>query len=466
MGLRALGAGVQATAFQIATSIAVAAALATLLPAAGQTAQGLSGVTATATSTKKFEPGNAALQPAARYRQTIAPADAFTAGIRPPTPPSIADAPLERRVSLARGDTLGSVLSRQGVPATQANAAVRALRTHYNPRRLQIGQELTLTLSLTGETATLAALELESAFDRYAGVTRYPDGSYRSYEQRKQWDKLAFHARGTVETSIFAEGVESGAPEPVMAEFLRLFSFDVDFQRDVHPGDSFELVYEQYRDRNGRLVRTGDLLFAALTLRGQRREYYRFGGETGDGSFYDGNGEGLRKALLRTPIDGARRSSGYGMRRHPILGYTKMHKGVDFAASAGTPIRAAGDGVLSFVGRQSGYGKFISIKHNDDYTTAYAHMSRFAQRMEVGMKVKQGQVIGYVGSTGRSTGPHLHYEVRYRGKQVNPSTLRLPGGKKLDGGDLLVFRQQIAAIDSVRQGPGGSLTAAARPLEF
>ena len=385
--------------------------------------------------------------------------------VRGPAEPASFSAPYETAISLSRGDTLASILNAAGISTAESHAAISALRPLFNPRALQVGQEISLTLAKAGGQTSLVGLEIESRFDRFAGVTRYPDGSFRPYEQMKQWNKLAFHTTGTVKTSLFADGVSTGAPPAVMANFLRLFSFDVDFQRDIQPDDQFETVFERYQDQNGKLVHSGDLLFASLNLQGRRHEYFRFGGEHGDGLYYDRDGNGMQRALLRTPIDGARLTSGFGSRRDPMRGYRRSHKGVDFAAPTGTPIRAAGDGVLSFVGRQRGYGRFITIKHNDDYTTAYAHMSGFAKGMKKGTRVRQGQIIAYVGSSGRSTGPHLHYEVRYKGKQVNPNKLRLPSGKKLNGQDLLLFREQVAAIEAFRKGAGGAL-AAASPIKF
>lgn len=380
--------------------------------------------------------------------------------IRGPDEPTALAAPFERVFALQKGDTISSVLAKAGVEHSEARSAISVLRPLFDPTRLQIGQEIALTLAPAGGHMALLSLEIESRFDRFAGVTRYPDGSYHAYEQMKQWNKLAFHTSGKVTTSIFSDGVSNGAPPVVMANFLRLFSFDVDFQRDVHPNDEFETVFERYQDRNGKLVHTGELLFAGLTLQGKPHEIFRFGGEYGDGQYYDRTGSSLERALLRTPIDGARLTSGFGNRRDPFRGYKRSHGGIDFAAPVGTPIRAAGDGVLTFVGRQRGYGRFITVRHNDEFTTAYAHMSRFAQGMQEGRRVKQGQIIAYVGTSGRSTGPHLHYEVRQKGKRVNPLNLQLPNGKKLEGDDLLHFQEQVAAIEAFRRGAGGALADA------
>ncbi len=383
--------------------------------------------------------------------------------VRSPPEPTAVSAPSLQQVVVESGDTLASVLGRANVSSRQAYAAISALKAVYNPRHLQVGQEIALTLTPAADGPALVGLELSARFDRYAGITLYPDGNYRSFVTPKRLARLNAQAKGAITSSLFADGVGVGAPASIMADFFRLFSFDVDFERDVHPNDRFELVFERYIDRDGNIVQNGDLRYAGLVIGGQERGYYRYDNEDGDDAYYDRNGRGIRKALLKTPIDGARRSSGYGMRRHPILGYTKMHKGTDFAAPRGTPIRAAGDGVVSFAGRQSSYGIYISIRHNGDYDTGYAHMQKLAKGMSKGKRIKQGQIIGYVGSTGRSTGPHLHYETLYKGKHVNPSKLRLPSGRSLTGADLARFTAQVAEIDEIRRQQAGSSLAAARP---
>ncbi len=363
---------------------------------------------------------------------------------------------------MENGDTLASVLGKAKIPSQQAHAAIKALSAVYNPRRLQIGQQIALTLNPDDSGQTLVGLELSSSFDRYAGITLYPDGDYRSFVTPKDLTKTTVASSGVISSSLFADGMQAGIPAATMANFLRLFSFDIDFERDVQPNDRFEVVFERYRDRDGNVVHTGNLLYAGFTVGGKERGYYRYSDGNGDDAYYNPKGQGIRKALLKTPVDGARRSSGFGMRRHPVLGYTKMHTGVDFAAARGTPIRAAGDGVLTFAGRKGSYGNYIAIRHNGNYATAYAHMHKFARGMRSGKRVKQGQVIGYVGTTGRSTGPHLHYEVMLNGKRLNPSKLRLPSGKSLKGPEFKRFKQQIAVIDALRQAETDDELVAAR----
>ena len=232
---------------------------------------------------------------------------------------------------------------------------------------------------------------------------------------------------------------------------IRAFSFDVDFQRELQPGDRFALLYETLHEHDGQLAKPGDLLYAELVLSGKPIGIYRFTPESGITDYFTADGRSVRKSLLRTPIDGARISSGYGMRRHPILGYSKMHRGVDFAAPTGTPIYAAGHGTVEKAARFGGYGKYVRIRHNGSYKTAYAHLSRYGRGIKAGARVKQGQVIGYVGSTGRSTGPHLHYEVISNGKQVNPRSIKLPAGERLKGADLKAFQEARERIDALRE---------------
>jgi murein DD-endopeptidase MepM/ murein hydrolase activator NlpD len=228
-------------------------------------------------------------------------------------------------------------------------------------------------------------------------------------------------------------------------------SYDVDFQRDIQPGDRFELMYERLYTEDGQLVRTGAILYANLILGGKSHAFYRYAPKGGEPDYFDQDGSSIKKALLRTPIDGARVSSLFGSRKNPVLGYTMMHRGIDFAAPTGTPIYAAGDGTIEMRGRNGAYGNYIRIRHNAEYETAYAHMSQFAPHLAHGSRVHQGQIIGYVGSTGRATGPHLHYEVLVRGEQINPVSVRMPSGVKLAGAELERFNKARSRIDTTFQ---------------
>jgi murein DD-endopeptidase MepM/ murein hydrolase activator NlpD len=236
-------------------------------------------------------------------------------------------------------------------------------------------------------------------------------------------------------------------PPTVLARLIRVFSFDVDFQRDVQPDDSFDLMFERHYDDSGTPVAEGNILIAEMVLSGKRIRLYRHRTRDGDTDYYDEKGHSVRKALVLTPIDGARISSGFGRRRHPILGYTKMHRGIDFAAPRGTPVYAAGHGTVEAAGRNGGYGKYVRIRHKGSYKTAYAHLRGFARGVSRGRRVRQGQTIGYVGSTGRSTGPHLHYEILRNGRQMNPKRLNLPSGRKLAGVELKRFLKVRDALE-------------------
>ena len=231
---------------------------------------------------------------------------------------------------------------------------------------------------------------------------------------------------------------------------INIYGYDVDFQRDIHSGDKFEMLVESFYDEDGKKVRDGNVLFSSLTLQNRKIEIYMH--KINDKvEYFDAKGNSVRKSLLRTPINGARVSSGFGMRRHPILGYSKMHKGVDFAAPIGTPILAAGSGTIVYMAKKGGYGNYVQIMHNGDYSTAYGHASRFNKKFRNGSKVKQGDIIAYVGSTGRSTGPHLHFEVIYKGSQINPAKVKATSGIRLSGKDLIKFKLSKSEIDGYRK---------------
>ncbi|MBS0384462.1 MAG: M23 family metallopeptidase, partial [Proteobacteria bacterium] len=252
-----------------------------------------------------------------------------------------------------------------------------------------------------------------------------------------------------VEGGLYQTALRYGATDREINALANAFAYDVDFQRDVRPGDHFELVFERFYDDQGNTVRTGDMLFIALESRQGRREFYSFLAP-GDAqpTWYDADGSSARRFLMKTPINGARLSSGFGMRMHPVLGYSALHRGVDFAAPIGTPILAAGDGAVERAGPFSTYGNYVKIRHANGYETAYAHMSRVAVR--VGQRVRQGEIIGFVGDTGRATGPHLHYEVLKRGDQINPMALQVPNGRNLTGRALELFQIERARIDTIR----------------
>ena len=257
---------------------------------------------------------------------------------------------------------------------------------------------------------------------------------------------------GVIDKSLYLAGEEANLPPSVILTMTKPFGYDIDFQRDIHPGDRFIVLYERGIDPYTNVaVNYTEPLFVQLKVGNRTLSAYRFITDTGADLYFDNHGRDVRKTLLLTPIDGARISSGYGLRRHPILGYNKMHQGVDFAAPRGTPVYAAGDGIIEIAKRYGSYGKYIRVRHHNssDYSTAYAHLHRFAKGIKKGLKVQQGDVIGYVGSTGRSTGPHLHYEVLRHGKQINPRQVKQTAIKSLKNDELVRFRNRKAEIDAL-----------------
>ncbi len=292
-------------------------------------------------------------------------------------------------------------------------------------------------------------LQIAEDFDRLAGVALSLEGKFEAYEIVKFLDKSLGRGNGSINSSLFEDGVKSGIPAGVMVNFIRLFSFDIDFQRDIQTGDKFDVLFTQFIDYDGSVVSSDDILYASLTTGKRTLTLYRYEFSDGRANYFNDKGRSNRKALLRTPIDGARISSGFGRRKHPILGYSKMHAGVDFAAPSGTPIRAAGDGVIRRAGWNGGYGRYVRIRHNSIYQTAYAHMRRIAKGIKAGVRVQQGQIIGYVGSSGRSTGPHLHYEILKQGRQVNPRKVKFQSAEVLAGDNLAKFKNSREKISKL-----------------
>jgi len=262
-------------------------------------------------------------------------------------------------------------------------------------------------------------------------------------------DKNIIYKENLILTSLYKAASDQIIPANIIIEFAAIYGFQIDFQRDIRKQDKFQIMYEVFLNEKKEIVKTGKILFANLKLSGQNNSLYYFDKEGSEGH-YDKNGKSVRKALMKTPINGARLSSPFGMRKHPIDGFNKMHRGTDFAAPMGTPIMASGDGVVKKAGWCGGGGNCVKIKHNTTYETIYAHMSKFARGIKIGIRVKQGQTIGYVGSTGKSTGPHLHYEVIVNGKKVNSQKLKLPSGKVLKGKERKLFESKKIKLDVLK----------------
>jgi len=371
----------------------------------------------------------------------------------PPPKPPVTFVPLPDDVTLSRldlraGDTLMQALLRAGSDRREAAAAIIALSKVVNPRRLQVGQSMTVTLAPDDAgRAELERVALTTAPGRKAEVGRVDAGGFAAREVDVPLNRVLVHIGGRIDSSLYQAASRAGIPRTVLTEMIGAFSYDIDFQRDLQPGDRFEVLFERYYDDAGAPVRDGDVVYASLRQVGGAVTLYRFVDKQGRRDFYSADGQSVRKALLRTPINGARLTSGFGMRKHPILGYTKMHRGVDFAARRGTPIMAAGDGVIERAGWFGAYGRYVRIRHRGKYSTAYAHMSGIAKGIKRGRRVRQGQIIGYVGASGRATGPHLHYEVLVAGRQINPMRVKLPTGAKLAGAEAAAFAIQRAEIE-------------------
>jgi len=305
-------------------------------------------------------------------------------------------------------------------------------------------------ITKTKHSTIIEEIAISESDERQIIVKRNIDGKYIGKERKIKINKRYSKYRGIIKNGLFNDGIESGISATAMMQMIAVYGYDIDFQRDIKNGDSFEMLVESYYDEDGKKVKDGAVLYSSLSLRKKKIETYIHYLD-GKVEYFDAKGDSIRKSLLRTPINGARVSSGFGVRRHPILGYSKMHKGTDFAAPTGTPIIAAGNGTITYVGAKGGYGNFVQIRHNQDYSTAYGHASRFARNIRNGTKVKQGDVVAFVGSTGRSSGPHLHFEVIYKGNQINPASVKSVSGIKLSGAELTKFRSRKSEIDRYRR---------------
>lgn len=345
-----------------------------------------------------------------------------------------------REAELDDGQTFAELLTDSGAADADATAAMNALSKVYDLRKLKAGQNITLSFTRTAQQEILTGAIFQPEATKEYSVSRNAAGAFTASAKLIPVVRQRLAAKGEINSTLYEAGDRQGVPHAIMASLIRIYSHDIDFQRDVHAGDKFEVLYDQPTTVQGRAVGEGDVIYAALTVAGKIHPIYRvtFSDKTVD--FFDDRGHSVRRALLRTPVAAAHITSGFGMRIHPLLGYSKMHKGVDFGAAIGTPIFAAGNGIVNFVGFKNGYGRFVQIRHNGSLETAYAHMSRFANNMYQGAHVSQGQVIGYVGMSGRATGPHLHFEVHVNGNQVNPMSVNLPTGRSLEGKLLADFR--------------------------
>ncbi|NNE59078.1 MAG: M23 family metallopeptidase [Hellea sp.] len=349
-------------------------------------------------------------------------------------------------LTLKYGDSLGPMLQKNGLEPGEAYKLSESFSDVYDPRKLKVGQNFNLFY----DQGQISYLTYKPSVETTVYVNRNDDGSYNSRSITAEFKMETVSVKTSIENSIYLDANRLGAPDKVIQQFANIYEYSVDFQRDIQPGDEFEMFFEVAKDSRGEIVKAGDLLYTSFSPRGKKMDYYLFTDAKGRENFYDADGKTAKRKLRATPVNGARLSSSYGRRKHPISGYRKMHTGVDFAAPSGTPILAAGTGTIEFAGTNGGYGKYIRIRHSDGYKTAYAHMSRFARGMGKGKYVSQDQIIGYVGTTGYSTGPHLHYEVHHNGQKINPRRLSQLSGKPLSSDQIPAFKSRRAKIDKMR----------------
>ncbi len=366
---------------------------------------------------------------------------------------------IENEIVVSKGDSFISILNNLGLDYNGAHELYTILKKVYNPQNLKIGQKIVVTtvnrtqIDLSESPVSDSGVSVESIVIEGKPGERYilEKDENQQYTARAEKDELITEvnsASGSINGTLSSAMTAQNVPSKIVSEFINIFAFSVDFRRDVRKGDKFEIIYENHITPDGEVVRSGNILYAALQLRKDKIALYRFKDKSGNVDYYNEKGLAMKKTLSRKPMSfqNARISSPFGKRRHPILRDIRIHWGVDYAAPAGSLVYAGGDGVIQVAKYNGGYGNYIKIRHNSEYSTAYGHMKAFAKGIRPGVRVKQGQVIGYVGSTGRSTGPHLHYEVIRNGRRVNPTTIKAAAGENLKGSSLKEFKTVVAGI--------------------
>ena len=315
-------------------------------------------------------------------------------------------------IKVTAGDSLQKILLKEKIPIEEVNKIYQITKDKINLTKLQKGQTITVIFKKKEDKLLISRISFQ--IDELTTAYIYNNKKTNDYEVRlnqKNLEKVNFLAKGVIVNSLFASAQKIDVDAEVVVEFARIFGFEIDFQRDIRKNDEFQIFYERFEDDEGENFKNGNILFAYLKNSGRKIKLYRYKDSKNNIGYFTADGKSIEKALMKTPINGARLSSGFGFRKHPILGYNKLHQGTDFAARRGTPVMASGSGTIERASWFGAYGKYVRIRHNSTYKTAYAHLSKFGRNIKAGRKVRQGQIIGYVGSTGRSTGPHLHYEV-------------------------------------------------------
>ena len=349
---------------------------------------------------------------------------------------------------VAPGETFNSILESYSIQNDEINEIKKKVSKEFNLNKLNTNQKIKFTLDQTTNLIKEFIFQISNTEKIYLKRDTKTEEFNKEILVTKL-KKNVVYKENIILQSLYKSAMDQKIPVNTVIEFARIYGFQVDFQRDIRKQDSFQIMYEVLLDDKGKLIETGNILYANLKLSGEDNSLYYFDKNGSEGHF-DKNGKSIQKALMKTPINGARLSSSFGMRKHPIDGFNKMHRGTDFAAPMGTPIMASGNGVIKKAGWCGGGGNCVVIKHNSTYQTIYAHMSKFAKGIRSGVRVKQGQTIGYVGSTGKSTGPHLHYEVVVNGKKINSQTLKLPSGKILKGDDRILFETKKIKLDVLK----------------
>ena len=348
------------------------------------------------------------------------------------------------------GDTYKSIINKLDIDKDEKKILERAILNEKSLKILSINQKFNFKFDHLSKSK-IKKFKIETDKKNEILFTKnFITNEFNTKKIKKNFKKNLVYKETVITNSLYNSAVNLGIKPNIIIEFARLYGFQVDFQRDIWKNDSFQIIYEEFINENNKVVDTGEIIFANLNLQDNDLLLYKYEYEEDKIDYFDDSGKSIKKTLMKTPINGARLSSSYGKRKHPILGYTKMHTGTDFAAPKGTPIMASGDGKITKVGWCGGGGNCVKIKHNSTYQTVYAHMSKFGRGIKKGVRVKQGQIIGYVGSTGMSTGPHLHYEVIENGKKINSQKLKLPSGKVLKGEDRKKFEVSKIKIDVLK----------------
>ena len=348
------------------------------------------------------------------------------------------------------GDTIQSIIDNLKINNQEKKLLIKTIKKDDSFRILKINQKFKFKFDNISDQKVV---EFTIETDKKNEIQFTKNISKNRFDRKKikkDFKKNLVYKETIITNSLYNSAIDLGIKPNIIIEFARLYGFQVDFQRDVWKNDSFQIIYEEFVNKDGLVVDTGEIIFANLSLQNTNFQLYKYEFENNKTDYFDENGKSVKKTLMKTPINGARLSSSYGKRKHPILGYTKMHTGTDFAAPTGTPIMASGDGKIIKAGWCGGGGNCVKIKHNSTYQTVYAHMSKFGRGIKKGARVKQGQIIGYVGSTGMSTGPHLHYEVIENGKKINSQKMKLPSGKILKGEDRKKFEVSKIKIDVLK----------------